>query len=567
MFGERELIVDLVVIIAAAAGGGVLASLLRLPVILGYLVAGLIVGHYIPGLDIEVARVQDIAELGVALLLFTLGVQFSFAELRDVRSIAAAGGLLQIVFTIGLGTVIGLAVGFEPSGAVLLGAVMALSSTMVALKLLDARGEVRTLHGRAAIGILLVQDLAVGPLALLIPAAAGGEGAALAGELGLAIGKAALLLVVAYILGTRIVPWLLQRVAEAGLREVFLLTVLTLGLGLAAGSFALGLGVAFGAFLAGLVVSESEFSYRTLADLLPLRDVFATIFFVSMGMLIEPEVLLDHPGIVLAVVAGLVAGKLVLTAVPVALLGYPPRTAALVGFALAQGGEFSFVLAGVGLDERLISSGEHSAILMGTLISIVLSPLLLAGGPRLVSWVAATPAGGVVFGDPVVIDVPAPEDLRRHVVVCGYGRVGRELVREVTRREFSCVVVEDNPYVSRTLRSMEIPNVNGDATSEPVLQACRLEHARLLAVTFADPAGATLILAYAKRVNPQIDVIVRGRSAEDYRALLEAGAAEVVQPEFEAGLEFVRHTLHRYGVDRTQIQALLQRRRRDVYQR
>jgi CPA2 family monovalent cation:H+ antiporter-2 len=445
---------------------------------------------------------------------------------------------------------------------------MALSSTMVALKLLDARGDVGTLYGQAAIGILLVQDLAVGPLVIVIPAVSGEGGLALVGELALAGGKAVLLLGAAYVLGSRVVPWLLFRVAAAGLREVFLLTVLTLGLGLAATSYALGLGIAFGAFLAGLVVSESEYSYQTLADVLPLRDVFATIFFVSMGLLIDLDVLLDEPWLVTAIVAGLVAGKLLITSVPVALFGYPARTATLVGFALAQGGEFSFVIASVGLDEGIITSEENGAILLAALLSMLLSPLVLEAGPRAVAALARAPAVGGLFAQPVHIEVPdAEETLRQHMVVCGFGRVGGELVRESTGRGFRCLVVEQNPYRSEVLRSLGIPHIYGDATNRTVLEACRLDRARLLAVTFPDPAGAQMIVRHARSVNPQLDVIVRGRSEEDYRQLLEAGAAEVVQPEFEAGLELVRHALHRYGVDRTQIQALLQRRRRDVYQR
>ncbi|MCH8902139.1 MAG: cation:proton antiporter [Chloroflexi bacterium] len=565
---EQELIFDLIIIIAAATGGGVLASLLRLPVILGYLVAGLVVGNYIPGWDINVTRIEGIAELGVALLLFTLGVQFSFAKMADVRRVAIVGGLVQIVLTIGLGLAVGKLLGLDIRAAVLLGAAMALSSTMVALKLLDARGELGALHGRVAVGILLVQDLAVVPMVILIPATAGEVGASLAGELALAAGKAVLLLGAAYLLSVYIVPRLLFRVAATGSRELFLLAVLSLALGLAGGSFALGLSLAFGAFLAGLVVSESEFSYQTLAEVLPLREVFATIFFVAMGMLIEPQVLLDDPGRVAAIAAALVLGKLVLTAGPVALLGYPVRTAVLSGLVLAQAGEFSFVLARVGVDEGLISADLNAAILMAAMVSMLVSPLLLQAGGPLLTWAERRSVFRRLMAKPALAAPgDAPAQLRRHVVVCGYGRMGRELVREITQRNFRCVVVEHNPYLVSELHRQGIPHVYGDATNLAVLGACALEEARVLAVTLPDPAAAELIVSHAMRLNPRLDVIVRGRAQEDYRALLGAGAAEVVQPEFEAGLEFVRHTLHRYGVDRTQIQLVLARRRRDFYRK
>ena len=562
---ERELIVDLIIIIGAATVGGAIASFLRLPVILGYMVAGLVLGNYIPGWEIDIGRTEGIAELGVALLLFTLGVQFSFSKMADVRRVAIVGGLCQIALTIGLGVLIGMALGLGAQESLLIGAAMALSSTMVALKLLETRGEMAALHSRVALGFLLVQDLAVVPLVILIPAASGDVGASLAGELALAAGKALLLLGAAYILATRIVPRVLAFIAATGSRELFLLTVLSLAFGLAAGSFGLGLSIAFGAFLAGLVVSESEFSYQTLADVLPLREVFATIFFVAMGVLIEPSVLIDEPVLVVAIAAGIIVGKLLLTAVPVVFLGYSVRTAVLAGLVLAQAGEFSFVLASVGVDEGIISPELNSAILMAALLSILLSPLLLQGGPRLLSWLEARPKVGRFLADPTPVPPAGVADLRQHVVVCGYGRVGRELVDEIIARNFRCIVVEENPYLIDELRRLGIPHVYGDAANPVVLNACGLERARVLAVTVPDPVEARLVLTHVKRLYPNLDIIVRGRDREDHAALISDGAAEVIHPEFEAGLEFVRHTLHRFGVDRTQIQVLLARRRRDFF--
>ncbi|MBI4570429.1 MAG: cation:proton antiporter [Chloroflexi bacterium] len=566
MADERALIVDLIIIIAAATGGGVLASFLRLPAILGYLVAGLVVGNYIPGLEIDLVRVRDIAELGVALLLFALGVQFSPAKLADVRRVAVVAGLAQIGLTVALGVALARPLGLDIQAGLVLGAAMSLSSTMVALKLLDARGELESLHGRVALGILLVQDLAVVPMVILIPALVGGAGAALAGEVFLALGKAVLLLVAAFVLGGRVVPWLLFRVAATGHRELFLLAVLSLALGLAAGSYGLGLSVAFGAFLAGLVVSESEYSYQTLAEVLPLREVFATIFFVTMGMLIAPEVLVDDAARVAAIATTLVMGKFLLTALPVALLGYPTRAAVLGGFALAQAGEFSFVLSRVGVDEGIVSPELNSSILMGALISIMVSPLLLQSGPRLYAWASARPALSPFLREPLAPALGEDADaLRRHVVVCGFGEIGRELVREVTQRGFRCVVIEQNPYLIEQLRRLDVPHVYGDAANPSVLNAARIAHAHVLAITVPDALAAQLILERAKQLQPRLDVIVRARGEADHETLMRAGAAEVVHPEFEAGLEFVRHTLHRFGLDRTQIQALLTRRRHDLH--
>lgn len=565
MGGERELVVDLVIIIGAAAGGGLIASVLRLPAILGYLVAGLIVENYIPGLDIDLSRLQDIAEIGVALLLFSLGVKFSFRKLSEVSRVALVGGSLQIVLTIGLGLLVGLALGLEVRAGLLIGYAMALSSTMVVLRLIEDRGELDALYGRIALGILLVQDLAVVLLVILIGGTAGEAGAGLVGEIALALGKGALLLAGAYVLGTRIVPWFLFRVASTGSRELFLLAVLSLALGLAGGSFALGLSVAFGAFLAGLVVSESQFSYQTLAEVLPLRDVFATVFFVAMGMLIDPAVLVDEPVQIAVITASLVAGKLVLVFGLVAALGYRARIALFAGLSLAQMGEFSFVLAQEALDERVISPELNSVVLMSALISIMLSPLLLRSGPRLAHYAAAFGPLAGLFAEPSPVLQGPVRELRQHVVVCGYGSVGQELVQSLTARDFPCLVVETDPYKVEAVRAMGVPSVYGDATNEAVLDACELNEARILAVTLPDPAAAHVVLQHAKRISPKLDVIVRGQSGDEHDVLLEEGATEVVHPEFEAGLEFVRHTLHRFGVDRVQIQALLSRRRRDFY--
>ena len=561
---ERELVVDLIIIIMAAAGGGLAASALRLPTVLGYLVAGVIVGNYIPGLEIDVARLQDIAELGVALLLFTLGVKFSVRKLADVSRIAVFGGGLQILMTTGLGLLVGLALGLDVKAALVLGYAVAISSTMVVLKLLEERGEMDAVHARVALGILLVQDLAVVLMVILIGATADEAGIELAREIGFALGKAVLLLAVTYLLSIWVVPWFLVRIARTGSRELFLLGVLSIALGLAGGSFVLGLSIAFGAFLAGLAVSESDYSHQTLAEVVPLRDVFATVFFVAMGMLIDPKVLMEQPGWIAAIIAIVVVGKLLLVWLLVAAFGYRTRTALYVGLALAQMGEFSFVLSQTALNEGVVSADVHSAILMSALLSILLTPFL-GLVPRIVPRLSRIAFLGTLFGEPVpTVEGPRGE-LRRHVVVCGYGPVGRELVQALKQRDFSFIVVELDPYRIDALKKANVPWIYGDATNGAVLEACRVSDARILAVTLSELASAEAIVRRAKEMNPRIDVIVRGAGGRERIALMKAGAEEVVHPELEAGLEFVRHTLHRFGVDSTQIRLVLNRRRRDFY--
>ncbi len=564
---EGELFREIFLVVAVALAGGALAHYLRLPVIVGYLAAGLLIGPYTPGLVGDPDRLEITADVGVAALMFALGVQFSFRELAGMGRLFVIGGSAQILVTMALGLALGPALGLDHGAALYLGALMALSSTMVALKILDSRGELRILHGRAAVGILIVQDLAVLPLMIALPVATGAGDGGLA-SLGVALGKAALLLIATYVLGTRLVPWLLFRVAATNSRELFVLAVISLAVGLAAASYFVGLSPAFGAFLAGLVVSESEFSYRTLAEVLPFRDVFATVFFVAMGMLIDPAFIADNAGSVALVAAGLIVGKFLIVLVVVRAAGLRGQTPFMTALILAQAGEFSFILAEVGVDEGVIDSDLNSTFLAAALVSIVVNGLLLRLAPAIVLALRHLPGGDALLTVPVRAYVgEEAERLRRHVVICGYGASGRELAEAVERRGFKYLVVETNPFVIRELRRDGTPCIYGDASQADVLEQCRLESAQVLAVTITQLVTARLAVANARRINPDLDVVARGTGPESHAILREAGATAVVHPEFEAGLEFVRHTLHRYGIDSTQISGLLGRRRVDYYRR
>lgn len=563
---QGELFRGVFLLVGAAVVGGALAHYLRLPVIVGYLAAGVVIGPYAPGEFGDPDRLQLVAEFGVAFLMFALGVQFSLRELAHVRGLAVVGGSVQILLTMALGLPVGWALGLDAGEAVYLGALMALSSTMVALKILESRGELETLHGRAAVGLLIVQDVAVVPLMILLPAATGAEGGGLL-ALGEAAGKAALLLVAVYFLGTRLVPWLLFGVASTKSRELFVLTIVALAVGFAVGSSFLGLSVAFGAFLAGLIVSESEFSYRTLAEVLPLRDIFATIFFVAMGMLIDPGFILDHADQVAVIAAALIVAKLLIVLLVMGVAGLRGRTPLMTALLLAQAGEFSFILARVGIDEGAISADLNSAFLGAAMVSIVLSPLLLRLAPAMLRGLQALPGTRALFTEPVrVFTGDDTEALRRHVVICGHGDSGRELAEAVMRRGFRCLVVDLNPYVISDLRRREVPCVYGDASQPEVLQQCHLDSAQVLAVTIPELVAAQLTVSNARAINPRLDIIARAGGPESHGALKRAGAAEVVHPEFEGGMEFVRHALRSYGVDSIQIASALARRRNDYYQ-
>jgi CPA2 family monovalent cation:H+ antiporter-2 len=563
---QGELFRGVFLLVGAAVVGGALAHYLRLPVIVGYLAAGVVIGPYAPGDFGDPDRLVLIAEFGVAFLMFALGVQFSLRELAHVRGLAVIGGSAQILLTMAIGLPVGRALGLDIGEAVYLGALMALSSTMVALKILESRGELETLHGRAAVGMLIVQDVAVVPLMILLPAATGADGGGLL-AIGEAAGKAALLLVAAYFLGTRLVPWLLFKVAATNSRELFVLTIVALAVGFAVGSSFLGLSVAFGAFLAGLIVSESEFSYRTLAEVLPLRDIFATIFFVAMGMLIDPGFILDHADRVAVIAGALIVGKLLIVLLVTGVAGLRGRTPLMTALVLAQAGEFSFILARVGIDEGAIDADLNSTFLGAAMVSIVLSPLLLRLAPAMLRRLQALPGAGALFREPMrAYTGDDTEALHRHVVICGHGDSGRELAEAVMRRGFRCLVVDLNPYVISDLRRRQVPCVYGDASQPEVLQQCHLDSAQVLAVTVPELVAAQLTVANARAINPRLDIIARAAGPESHTALKRAGAAEVVHPQFEGGMEFVRHALRSYGVDSTQIASLLARRRNDYYQ-
>lgn len=560
-----QLILDLALAVGSAFVGGILAQRLGQPVILGYLLAGVAIGPFSPGPVADTHSVQVMAEIGVAFLMFALGAEFSFTELRRLGRIASVGGALQIVITMGLGPMLAPSLGLTFAQGVFLGALLALSSTVVALKVLMGRGEMGALHGRVALGILVAQDLAVVPLVVVLPAVSGGQEGILS-DLGLAAVKAAAVLVGAYVIGARVVPWVLGHAAVSRTRELFLLAVVALALGTALVTQSAGLSLAFGAFLAGLVVAESDYRTQVLAETVPIRDLFASLFFVSVGMLIDPLTLLSEAGLV-ALVGGIVlVGKVVIVAAVVLLLGMPARVAVLAGLSLSQVGEFSFVLARLGVDRGAIPPSVFDLTLATALVTIVISPTLLRAGPGLLDLLERLPAVGRWFKSPV----QASEEvagLRGHAVICGFGRVGRELADALAARGFHYVVVEYNPHIARILRDARVPVVYGDASNVVVLEHAHVASARLLAVVMPDSTAAEQATRVARALNPKLDIVARAASADDLSRLRRAGASDVVQPEFEAGVEVIRHALRRFGVGGLELANVAAGRRATFYRR
>lgn len=575
-----ELIVDLALTLGAALIGGFIAQLLRQPVILGYLLAGIAVGPYTPGFVTNVERVQTLANVGVTLLMFALGVEFSLEALRRVRRVAVYGGMLQIVLTITFGASIGTLLGYSLSSSIFLGGIVAISSSILMLKLLLAHDEVESLSGRVSLGIGIVQDLAMVPLIILLPAlGAGLNFESLTGAL-LALLKGGGFLVVAYFLGTRLVPPLLATVARAGSRELFLLCIVAIAAGTAMLGQLVGISFALGAFVAGLVVSESDFSTEVVDEIVPVRDIFATLFFVSIGMLMDPGYLFSQALQVGLLVASILVGKFLIAAAIVKMFGYPAATATRSGLLLAQIGEFSFVLAGVGLARNAIDESLYNLVLASALVTLVLNPTVVNSADRITGLIGRSLAAVARFVPPRLrvpwlfnpagtVEIPDYDQrlaaLKRHVIICGYGRVGQEIARALQRRGFAFVVIDFSPARVEDAREEGCLAIQGDSTIPAVLERAGVSAARMVAVTLPDLPSAEQVVRIVKGSNPKVMVLARTHDARTIPYLKAAGADEVIQPEFEAGLEMVRQALRSYGVSSLETQSIMGGRRQEHY--
>jgi CPA2 family monovalent cation:H+ antiporter-2 len=543
---DFHLIFDLVLALGAAFLGGMVAQRLGQPVLLGYIVAGVLIGPNTPGLVADRESVETLANLGVAFLMFAIGVEFSLAELLHVRRAALLGGGAQIALTIVLGTVAGFVIGWTWQAALLLGSGFAISSSIVAIKLLMSRGEAGSPQGRTALGLGIVQDLSLVPMIALLPLLAGNEG-----NLGLSLlrslGIAAVALAAVFVLGVRLVPRVLYAVARTESRELFLLTIVLIALGTALASEEAGLSLALGAFLAGLVVSESEFDSQVLAEIIPLRDVFATLFFVAVGMLLDPAYIAENALLVGGLVATLVIGKLLITGGSLLAAGVDHRTATLTALLMSQMGEFSFVLAGVAMADGIIAADQYGLILTVALGSILVAPFLQRAGPAFVAFSEYLP--GVSAQEAAQVgSEPHIDRVTNHVVLCGYGRVGAVLGDVLSRRGVGYTVIEINAATVRELRAKGVRAYYGDAGSDALLLRAGIQDARVLAVMVPDLVAARAAIIHAHALNPEIIAIARATTHGGVPLLREAGADKIIQPELEAGLESVRHVLRELGV-------------------
>ncbi len=548
---------DLIIVLTVAIVGGMLARRLKLPIILGYLAGGIVVGPYVLGLVHDTETIHTLANIGVIMLLFTLGLEFSLSELKRMGKVAILGGIAQILLTAAVGLALGKLLGWAMLEAVFFGFLIALSSTMIVLKTLIDRGELDSGHGRVMIGILLVQDLSLVPLMIILPTMGSGGGE-LWLSLGIAMLKAVAFIGIMLVLGMWGLPWLLRRVAGGRSRELFLLTVVTLCLAAAFGAYFFGLSAAVGAFIAGLLISQSAFARQVLADIVPFRDTFGALFFISLGMLADPYFVVENLTTIAVVIVVIIVAKFIICAFIPWLFGYSIKTMLFVGMGLIQIGEFSFVLAGMGMEVGIISSYLYSLTLTSAIITMVLTPFALSlasflyrrlsQGKRLSRLVASRP-------DP---DWQSKQlKLSGHAVICGHGRIGSILARVLDRRKFSYLIIDLDPHCISELHAKGTPCIYGDASNPEILAHAQLNKARVLICTFPDFIAVELTTRNALRINPRLDIVARVHHDTDAELLKGIGVSEIVRPEFEASLEITRHTLHRLGLTSLEIQHIL----------
>jgi len=560
--GEFAILRDLVVIFAVAVCVVALLRRLGIPSIAGFILAGVIVGPGALAWVDDPHQVERLAEVGVALLLFGIGLELDLARLRRLWAPVLLGGTIQVSLTVGASAALGVLYGLSVPGSIFLGFVIAPSSTAIVLRGLEARGEVDAPHGRLTLGILVFQDLSVVPMMLVLPVLAGADTPASTIAIALlkTVAVVAGILVSAWVLVPRLLHW----IAVTRQRDLFVLIVFLVSIGTAWVVSKAGVSLALGAFLAGLVVAGSEYRHQALSDLIPFREVFASLFFVSVGMLLEPLSLWPNSPHILRLLAAILVGKFLIVFLTGTLLGLPGQVNFLAALALCQVGEFSFVLLQAA-DPHLLNERLVATFLVVAIISMLITPLALAVGPRLAAGAGKLRVFSPLLGVPAAGEAKAAsQGWRDHVLIAGYGVAGQELARSLEECGIRYVIVDLNPDNARRARRRGEPAYFGDVTSVEVLEHLGAAHAREVVLLINDPGAAERAIAAVRRVNPTVHIVVRSRYLADLEPLAAVGATKVVPAELEAAVEVAAHVLGRHGVDpertRSQIARIRSRR-------
>ncbi len=559
---------DLLLIFAVSIAVVFAFHKLRLPSIAGFLVAGALIGPHGLNLISDLEQVRVLAEIGVILLLFSIGVEFSLPHLTAARGLLLIGGPLQVLGVVLLVAMIGWGLGLPAEQAFFWGCLLSLSSTAIVLKALAARGETNSPHGRATIGILIFQDLIVVPMMLITPLLAQ-RGEATLLELTVPLAKSAVLVGLILLGAWFLVPRLLEQIVKSRSRELFLLTVIVMCLGIAWLTSLAGLSLALGAFIAGLVISESEYSHQAMAELLPFRDSFNSLFFVSIGMLMDVRVVLEFPVLTMALVLAVLVGKFIAGVLPMLALKYPPRSAILTGISLAQVGEFSFILAQEGLAVGLLVGKPYQIFLATSVLTMIVTPFLIQWAPRLARRAEAVQRLRHWFPGRTqahVTQVQAPHlNIKDHVIIVGYGLNGRSLARVLKETEIPYLILDLNAEMVREGSADGEPIYFGDAANPNVLRHFRIEDARVFVLAVSDPFVARRAVQLARGLNESLHIVVRTRYLRELQELQELGANEVVPEEFETSIEIFALVLRTYKMPQEFIIQKAEQVRREGY--
>ncbi len=559
--------VDLIILLAVGFGlaliFGYIAARLRLPPLIGYLIAGVIISPNTPGIVGDIHLANQLAELGVMFLMFGVGMHFSLNDLMQVRRIALPGAILQIAVATLLGIGVSMLWGWEFGSALVFGLSLSCASTVVLLKALADRGLLESVNGKIAVGWLLVEDLVMVLALVLLPATAvllGGQALAGAADeniwttLGITLLKVAGFIAFMLIIGKRLVPMIMQFVARLGSRELFTLTVVAAAISIAFGAYKVfGVSMALGAFFAGMVVKESDFSHRAEEETLPLREIFSILFFVSVGMLFDPRILVEQPLHVLAVVGIILVGKTIAAMALVLFFRYPINTALTVGASLAQIGEFSFILATLGVSLQLLSIEGQNLILAGALISITLNSFVFSAIEPVQHWIRERSSLARLLersGDPLAMlpDEVSQDYLRDQVVMIGHGEVGRRVTKSLMDKNIKVVIAEENREIVENLRAKGIAAVSGVATEPSVLIQAHIQHARLLVISPMDILDIHKIVDIAKTLNPEIQVLVCAESKEEAEVIRRDNIGAVYYAKEEMAKNMSRYILHQIEI-------------------
>ncbi len=544
---EIPLIQDITVIFALSIGVLLICHRLRVPTIVGFLITGILCGPHGLGLVDDIEDVQTLANVGIVLLLFTVGMEFSISKLLEYKRFLLIGGVLQVLLTSLVGFAVASFLGRPIGESVFFGFLISLSSTAIVMRMLDERGESSSPHGKIILSILILQDIVVVPMVLLTPVLSG-DVTNFDSNFFFVAFKGIFILVVVFLSAELIVPKLLYYIARTRSRELFLLGVLTICSTVAWLASSAGVSLSLGAFLAGLIVSESEYSHEAIGDIIPFQDIFTSFFFVSMGMLLDIEFLVDHPLMVFGVALGVMVVKSLLISGVTLLLGMPLRTAVLAGFALCQVGEFSFVLAKAGIEYNIASEYYYQLFLSVCLLTMSVTPTLIGLSPMIARYLLKLPIPPTLKFGLKPIQQKGEDAISDHVIIIGMGMCGRSLSRAAREAGIAYTILDMDPESVRLEKQRGEPIHFGDATHEAVLKHAGITKAKVVAVAINDPIASVRILRRIRRINPTVYLVVRTNFVEEVKMMYKAGADDVIPDEFGSSIEIFTRVLKKYDV-------------------